>query len=88
MVEKICQSCAMSLNEERYFGTNNDGSQNTDYCIFCFKNGDFTYEISMNEMVEKGIDFLKRFGRLNDKNTDGIREMLNVMYSGLKRWIK
>ena len=86
MIEKICQSCAMSLNEERYFGTNNDGSKNTDYCIFCFKDGDFTYEITMNEMVDKGIDFLKRFGGLNDKNREGIREILNIMYSGLKRW--
>ncbi len=86
MAEKICQSCAMSLTEEKYYGTNNDSSKNEDYCIFCFKDGDFTYEITMNEMVDKGIDFLKRFGGLNDKNTEGIREMLNIMYSRLKRW--
>ena len=88
MIEKICQSCAMSLNEEKYFGTNADGSKNEDYCIFCFNGGKFTYEITMNEMVEKGMDFLKRFGGLDSKNTDGIREILNVMYSGLKRWSK
>ena len=88
MAEKICPSCAMSLTEEKYYGTNNDGSKNEDYCIFCFKDGDFTYEITMNEMVDKGIDFLKRFGGLNDKNREGIREILNIMYSGLKRWIE
>ena len=71
MVEKICQSCAMSLNEERYFGTNNDGSQNTDYCIFCFKNGDFTYEISMNEMVEKGIS------KITSNSSDGNNTISN-----------
>ena len=86
MTEKICQSCAMSLTEEKYYGTNNDSSKNEDYCIFCFKNGNFTYEITLNEMVDKGIDFLKRFGGLNNRNTEGIREMLNIMYSGLKRW--
>ncbi len=86
MAEKICQSCAMSLTEEKYYGTNNDGSKNEDYCMFCFKEGDFTYTITMNEMVDRGIDFLKRFGGLNNKNTEGIREMLNIMYSGLKRW--
>ncbi len=86
MAEKICQSCAMSLTEEKYYGTNNDGSKNEDYCMFCFKEGDFTYAITMNEMVDRGIDFLKRFGGLNNKNTEGIREMLNIMYSGLKRW--
>ncbi|MCP1222804.1 zinc ribbon domain-containing protein [Sebaldella sp. S0638] len=88
MIEKICQSCAMSLNEEKYFGTNTDGSKNEDYCVFCFSEGEFTYEITMNEMVEKGMDFLKRFGGLDSKNTDGIKEILNVMYSGLKRWSK
>ena len=88
MIEKICQSCAISLNEEKYFGANADGSKNEDYCIFCFNEGKFTYEITMNEMIEKGMDFLKRFGGLDSKNTDGIREILNVMYSGLKRWSK
>ena len=86
MAEKICQSCAMSLKEEKYFGTNNDSTKNEDYCIFCFKDGEFTYEITMNEMIEKGMDFLKRFGGLDSRNTDGIREILNAMYSGLKRW--
>ena len=51
MAEKICQSCAMTLNEEKYNGTNNDGSKNEDYCIFCFNEGKFTYEITMNEMI-------------------------------------
>ena len=41
---------------------------------------------ALEEMVDRGIDFLKRFGGLNNKNTEGIREMLNIMYSGLKRW--
>ena len=53
MAEKICQSCAMSLKEEKYFGTNNDSTKNEDYCIFCFKDGEFTYEMTMNEMIEK-----------------------------------
>lgn len=88
MIENICQSCAMSLKEERYFGTNSDGSKNEDYCIFCFKNGSFTYEITKNEMVDKGIDFLKRFGGLEVKNTVNVREILNVIFSGLKRWSK
>ena len=86
MLDKICQSCAMSLKEEIYLGTNSDSSKNEDYCIYCFRDGKFTYEITMNEMVERGMDFLTRFGNLNSNNENGIREILNKIYSGLKRW--
>jgi hypothetical protein len=86
MKENICQSCAMTLNEKKYYGTNSDGSQNEDYCIFCFKDGNFTYEITMNEMVEKGIDFLNRFGYLKNNKQEDLKEKLNKVYSGLKRW--
>ena len=32
-MKKICQSCAMPMTDESIFGTNKDGSKNSDYCI-------------------------------------------------------
>ena len=38
-----CQSCGMPLSEEfGNFGVNSDGSLASEYCMFCFANGNFT----------------------------------------------
>ena len=37
----ICQKCKMPLQKEGDFWTNSDGSLNSDYCIYCFKDGEF-----------------------------------------------
>ena len=41
----------MPLTEE-ILGTYADGSKNEDYCIYCFKDGAFTSEFTMEEMAE------------------------------------
>lgn len=48
---KICQSCGMPMQEEQY-GTNRDGGKNDGYCCYCFKDGEFTRECTMEEMAE------------------------------------
>ena len=50
--EKFCQSCAMPLTVEAHFGTNADGTKNEEYCIYCYKDGAFTSEMTMEEMIE------------------------------------
>lgn len=47
----FCQSCGMPLEADEHFGTNKDGSKNTDYCAYCFKDGAFTADITMDEMI-------------------------------------
>ena len=49
---KICQSCGMPMQEEQY-GTNKDGSRNETYCCYCFKDGEFAQNGTMEEMVEQ-----------------------------------
>ena len=51
MEQKFCQSCGMPLTEE-LLGTNADGSKNEDYCIYCYKDGKFLQECTMDEMIE------------------------------------
>ena len=36
--KNFCQSCAMPL-EEKIYGTNEDGTKNEEFCIYCYKNG-------------------------------------------------
>ena len=38
----------MPMADEELFGTNADGSKNEDYCIYCFKDGEFT-----SDMIDK-----------------------------------
>ena len=35
MEQKICQSCAMPIDEST-FGTEADGSKNQEYCHYCY----------------------------------------------------
>ncbi|MBZ9689677.1 zinc ribbon domain-containing protein [Clostridium estertheticum] len=49
-----CESCGMPLNnDEKYAGTEADGSLSEIYCRHCYENGKFTLpDITMIEMKE------------------------------------
>lgn len=48
-MEHICQSCGMIMHENN-FGNNQDGSRNKDYCHYCFPNGSFGKDETMEEI--------------------------------------
>ena len=52
---KFCQSCGMPLSED-VLGTNADGSKNEDYCMYCYKDGKFLQDCTMEEMIEHSVD--------------------------------
>lgn len=59
-MDRICQSCGMPLNQEKYFSTNTDGSPNTTYCFYCYKNGEFidgcnTLQEKMEGCIEAAV---------------------------------
>ncbi|MEG0077297.1 MAG: zinc ribbon domain-containing protein [Anaerorhabdus sp.] len=78
---KICQSCGMPLNED-LFGKNSDGTNNEDYCLYCYEDGRFTVDCTMEEM----IDFC--LPHMEGMNEEEARKMLNEMLPQLKRWQK
>ena len=55
--QKICQSCGMPMKEED-FGTNAGGGANQEYCKYCFQNGRFSCEGTMEEMIESCVPFM------------------------------
>jgi hypothetical protein len=70
------------------FGTNGDGSTNMDYCVYCFKDGKFTVEASMDEMIARYAEFPEA---LKDENGNDITKEqfvanMNVFLPTLKRW--
>ena len=61
MEQLVCQSCGMPL-KEALFGTEKGGTVNKDYCVYCYKDGSFTSECTMEEMIEICIPFMEEQG--------------------------
>ncbi|MFV0366064.1 MAG: zinc ribbon domain-containing protein [Mangrovibacterium sp.] len=40
-----CQSCGLPLQKDPQFGgTNSNGSRSTEYCSYCYENGQFKFQ--------------------------------------------
>ena len=84
-MERFCQSCAMLMGPEDR-GKNADGSINADYCRFCFPDGKFGKDETMEEMIESCIPFW-----LNEddcRTEDAARARMMKIFPTLKRWRK
>ena len=84
---KICQSCSMPMTVTEHFGTNGNGSPNTDYCCFCFQNGNFTHNLNMQETIANSVSFYgsaKIDGRTLTK--DELALKMHTLLPTLKRW--
>ena len=46
----------MPLSNE-ILGTNADGSTNEDYCIYCYKDGKFLQDMTMEQMIDHCAQF-------------------------------
>ena len=55
---KFCQSCGMPMLQGIAYGTEADGSLSGDYCSYCYGNGAFLGEMSMEEMIDFCTPFM------------------------------
>ena len=80
----FCQSCAMPMTEEDY-GSEKDGSKSKDYCKYCYQNGEFTSDITMEEM----IDFcVPKTAQATGMSEEEARRMSEEIFPKLKRWME
>lgn len=84
MQNKICQSCAMPLESEEVLGKNSDGSINYDYCKYCYDDGKFLQDASMEEFIEMCSKFGEQAGMSNEE----MKEYCEKIFPTLKRWAK
>ena len=86
---KFCQSCGMPLNAEN-LGTNADGSKNEDYCMYCYKDGKFTNDCTMEEMIEFCAQFVDEVNKNMEKpmTKEEYKDMMRQYFPMLKRWKK
>lgn len=87
MKDKYCQSCAMPMGDtDEMYGTNSDGTKNEDYCKYCYVEGKFTSDISMEEMIEFCVPHMVSANA--GMNEDEARNRMKVFFPTLKRWKK
>ncbi len=87
---KICQSCGMPMGNEDLYGTNADGSKNSEYCIYWYKKGIFLQNLTMDEMIEHCAQFVNEVnkGLPNPITKEEYIGQMKMYFPHLKRWRK
>ena len=87
---KICQSCGMPMGNEELYGTNADGSKNSEYCIYCYKKGIFLQNLTMDEMIEHCAQFVNEVnkGLPTPITKEEYIGQMKMYFPHLKRWRK
>ena len=79
----FCQSCGMPLSDPADRGTEQDGSQSQDYCKYCYENGAFTSQSTLEEMIEGCVQFVVPNPY---PDADAARKAMWEFMPQLKRW--
>jgi hypothetical protein len=74
----------MPLEQPEIFGTNADGSQSQNYCIYCYQNGEFNHKkITMQGMIDKCVDIINQQKVMPEQEA---RTFMSEAVPTLKRW--
>lgn len=83
---KFCQSCMMPMTAPELFGTEKDGSANQDYCCYCYKDGAFTHDCTMEQMIESCVPIMVK--EVPGMTAEAARAQMQEGFPTLKRWKK
>lgn len=82
MKNKVCQSCGMPLYKPEMYGTDSIGTRIEDYCQYCFQHGQFTSDVTMEEMINLCAKYVSK----NGGNSEQYIKYMHVQFPTLKRW--
>lgn len=84
---KFCQSCGMPLDDENKC-TEADGSISEDYCVYCYKDGKFTQDMTMEQMIDFCAQFTDEINKQSGQNltVEQSKDMMRQFFPHLKRW--
>ena len=87
---QFCQSCGMPLTRDEDCGLNADGSINFDYCKYCFADGKFLQECTMDEMIDHCAQFVDEVNKMlpEPMTEEQYKQMMRSYFPMLKRWRK
>ena len=85
---QFCQSCGMPLTKDEDCGRNADGSINFDYCQYCFQDGKFLQECTMDEMIDHCAQFVDEVNKMMPEpmTAEQYKQMMRGFFPMLKRW--
>ena len=83
-----CQSCGTILIKNSDKGTEIDGCQSEEYCAFCYQQGRFLQDFTIEELIEILVRHLDRWNQDNGVNLTAqeARIELQKLLPTLKRW--
>ena len=87
---QFCQSCGMPLMRDEDCGLNADGSINFDYCRYCYANGKFLQEVTMDQMIDHCAQFVDEVNKHMPQSmtVEEYKQMMRGFFPMLKRWRK
>lgn len=83
MPEHYCQSCGMMFTAPDQHGHEADGAEVEDFCRWCYDDGAYTYETTMEDMIE---DCAPRMAEAMGWTVDESASLLGAVLPTLKRW--
>ncbi len=85
METKHCQSCGMPMTGgHAQYGHEKDGSLSPDYCSFCYENGAFLGNPTMEQMIDFCVPYMQKASP--DLSETEIRQEMLRFFPTLKRW--
>lgn len=78
---KVCQCCGMPMQESDC-GTDADGKSCSEYCQHCYKDGKFTFNGTLDEMIAMLKSMAVEIGMTEEQIEKAGKEVL----PNLKRW--
>ena len=85
---QFCQSCGMPLTKNEDCGTNADGSICFDYCKYCYQDGKFLQDCTMDEMIEHCAQFVDEVNKNlpQPMTREEYVKMMRSFFPMLRRW--
>ena len=77
----MCQSCGMPLSDD-FLAREADGTFNENYCKWCWDDGQFVQNCTMEEMVEHCIPHMP----LGQSDPEACRAYMRGLLPTLERW--
>ena len=86
----VCQSCGIPMVDDVLYGTNADSSKNSEYCIYCYKDGKFVQDFTMDQMIDHCAQFIKEInkGLPPSITKEEYIGQMKMYFPHLKRWRK
>ena len=83
MPEHYCQSCGMMFAAPGQHGHEADGSEVGDLCRWCYDDGAYVEDVTMDEMIE---DCAPRMAKAMGWTADEAASLLGAALPTLRRW--